>query len=620
MGTPLDLSHQRQVWRRGESGQALVLFAVLAMVLMAFLAIGVDLALVIGGQRRFDQNGADAAALAVGRTLGASVTPMNDTGTIVVFGLPDQSAYSIARRYAGLNPDPASWSSSASATSTGTNQSVGLTTRTTLAVTLEYWGTNEWGATWCYSPSGPAPARIGGVPRCTLPTANLPIVGNTITPPFPDPNLPFKVRVTVSSTVKGFFSEAVGIGSGAPPPPALNDTSAACIRPQVKTGGSWQPLPFSSAPGRTMCAHAAVVISGSPAVITPSSVIPVGTGNCQLTPNAGDVLFQLWGGNPNGCGSNINPWSNVLDFSAAPRFCDDPAGGSSGNHDYKFYRLLPSLPPTMTYTGNGSPSQCTTEAGGDTWQRGTPWVGNPPYQPDLDRLGVSDTVPDVVYWVAKGVPGKISPDSNCQFVGGVWTCTGNGGQGDGVKVPVYGDCNPSCGGVQGQNIATAFYCGNGGGGATLYVCPANSVTDDHNNAANTYFFAKDQVGFQNVCTNDALYSTFIGDARFVGCRDVGIVLWASPEWVVDLNSGGTGWTTSGGGGPQRVRVARILNFRIYCDHSVPTNPATLCDQPPKSIVGNAANSTVWGRFVPLVGPGGGTPLPPSLLGNYVNLE
>ncbi|MBI3970525.1 MAG: hypothetical protein HY332_04480, partial [Chloroflexi bacterium] len=81
------LSYRKMNVKRGESGQALVLFAVMMMAMMGFLALGIDLALVVGGQRRFDQNGADAAALAAVMLMAGSVgmvhvydptTPTND--------------------------------------------------------------------------------------------------------------------------------------------------------------------------------------------------------------------------------------------------------------------------------------------------------------------------------------------------------------------------------------------------------------------------------------------------------------------------------------------------------------------------------------------------------------
>jgi hypothetical protein len=172
--------------------------------------------------------------------------------------------------------------------------------------------------------------------------------------------------------------------------------------------------------------------------------------------------------------------------------------------------------------------------------------------------------------------------------------------------------------VLGQNIALAFYCDNT---VTLTTCPGNTATNNGGTPALTYFFANGQPGFRNVCDDD-LTRSMTGDARLAGCRDVGVVLWTDPDHAEGINSGGTSWAINGGGGggPDRVRVARTLNFRIYCDHGTPGNINTPCGSPPQSIVGSGANSRAYGRFISLTGGGGGTTLPPSLNGNIVNFE
>ena len=87
----------------------------------------------------------------------------------------------------------------------------------------------------------------------------------------------------------------------------------------------------------------------------------------------------------------------------------------------------------------------------------------------------------------------------------------------------------------------------------------------------------------------------------VGCRDASVVLWEDAQWAKDIGSGGSGWASSpsaagrtGNDPPDRVRVARLANFRIYCSH----DGNTLCTQPPpQDLVGSRTNSSVWGRFV-----------------------
>jgi hypothetical protein len=97
--------------RHGESGQALVTFALMITVMMAMLALVLDLGLLFG-QRRFDQNGADAAALKVGHMLAGSVSPRENPDSLddvvpVYFGWSESDVYTEARRYAGLRPSAA---------------------------------------------------------------------------------------------------------------------------------------------------------------------------------------------------------------------------------------------------------------------------------------------------------------------------------------------------------------------------------------------------------------------------------------------------------------------------------------------------------------------------------
>ena len=85
----------------GESGQAMVGFAITVMAIMAMLAIVIDLGLVVVGQRRLDQNGADAAAFAVGKTLSTAVSPNSTVG--LYFNVPSEDLYAMVRKYAGLS-------------------------------------------------------------------------------------------------------------------------------------------------------------------------------------------------------------------------------------------------------------------------------------------------------------------------------------------------------------------------------------------------------------------------------------------------------------------------------------------------------------------------------------
>jgi hypothetical protein len=550
---------------RSESGQALVGFAVMLTAMMGMLALVVDLGLSIYGQRRFDQNGADAAALAAGKLLAADVSPLG-TGGAVYFGVPDTLVYQEVRRLAGL-----SHTNLGSAAPTGVNQNIGLAGRNLLTVTLEYKGTAEYPTQWCYSPNGPRPVRDPAVPPCVLYEGSL--------APRPALGQFFRVRVTVSSTVNGFFSHVIGTGDTTPAPPTTDDAPA-CMRPMRRSGGAW--VPVTGVVGNTTCAHAVVVVRGSSEPLITGKLIPVGTGVCQLTVDDPTVpLLQLWGSNPSGCGSNIGDWKNMIDLTAAHRWCDDPSGGSQSNPDYKYRRLLPRH---VNYTG----PNCRFEQGGDTWNRGNPSDSSANYIPDPTRTGDDDPARDVPFWVARGFGGTVKA---------------------GARMPTYVNVNPASGANLGQNVALGFYCDN--------TVPVSGIGCPGNSPAGTYFFDKAHADFKNICPDK--FQSF-----GVGCRDAGVILWDQPQWATGLNNGGSGWASSGAGGPDRIRVAQILNFRMYCDHATASNPNTPCNSPPKSVpgIGSATNSTVWGRFV---SPFVGGPCPtcntgPSVNGNTASLE
>lgn len=202
-----------------ERGQAMVVFAFAIVALLTLVALVVDVG-ILYGQRRLDQNGADAAAMAAARVLTDSIADAQDTPAGVYFDVTESELYAQVRRYAGLDPD--NFNSTAS---TGINQSETLVPRTRLAVSMEIWD----GSGWCYSPYGPAP--VGGGTSC----AGWRYSGSF--PPAPEENRPYKVRVTVNSTTIAFFPIA-----------AITDPSA-CVRP-------------AGAAGSLGCAHATVIIQG----------------------------------------------------------------------------------------------------------------------------------------------------------------------------------------------------------------------------------------------------------------------------------------------------------------------------------------------------------------------
>jgi hypothetical protein len=185
----------------------------------------------------------------------------------------------------------------------------------------------------------------------------------------------------------------------------------------------------------------------------------------------------------------------------------------------------------------------------------------------------------MLWWIAKGFGGMVAPGNVLPTYCAITTCS-----------------------TTGQNVALAFYCDNT---AMANTCPANSP-------ANTYFFSKDKLGANNVCQDDPF-----GAQYGVGCRDVAVPIWDMPDRL----KGGI-WDNTGSFAPDRVRISRVLNFRIYCDHQVPNDPSTLCTNAPK-FVGSSSNSRVYGMFVsPLIsGPCTSNCAPgPTINGNYASLD
>lgn len=537
----------------GESGQALVLFALAITAMMGMLALAIDLGVVFG-QRRFDQNAADAAALKVGHMLAGSVAPRSDPSSPsapidVYFSWPESEVYAEARRYAGLRSNDTS-----SAVSTSMNQNAGLTSRSRLDMTLEYWNTESYPDRWCFSPSGPAPVRTSSVPACIR-------FQSTLVPVPAANNRPFKVRATVSSTTTGFFVRAAGIGDVTPPAPA-NDAAPACSLPRVKpTGGSWAPL--SGVAGNTTCAQAVLAIRGSssPQYEGPGQVIPISTGYCQLTPEDGEQFIVLWGGagQTEDCEYHLSSYANIVDLTDDSKWCD------GSGPDYGFTNLMPS---------RALGSNCPTSLP-DDWNRGA-FVGDSVHPGNNQR-------DDMIWWLARGFNGTITT---------------------GMRLPTY--CGVDNCSTTGNNVAAAFYCTSGNAHETS--CDSSSQ-----NSTGSYFFAKNQPGFHNVCPDR------YGEQYGLGCRDVGVPVWDVPEKATG-GGGGTGWTSSGSFAPDRVHIWKVLNFRIYCSHVNDDDPSTLCTQQP-SIVGSG-NSRVYGRFLGPVIVGGCTDCSggPSINGNEAKLE
>ncbi|MGH2353478.1 MAG: pilus assembly protein TadG-related protein, partial [Chloroflexota bacterium] len=416
--------------RGGECGQVLIIFALALTALMAMLALVIDLGLLFG-QRRFDQNSADAAAFAAGRMLAGAASPLGGGGGALYFTWPDAEIYREVRRYAGLNPDDAS------TIPTGINRNAGLVSRTRLAVTLEY---SPLGG-WCYSPSGPPPPRRPAPPPCELP-----VVEGVAYPPLPAADRPYRIRVTVSSTTRGVFAGLIGAGNLAPPP-AGQESTPACLR-------------ATGAAGNVSCAQAIVAVTGSTTYQGVAPTVPVTTADCQISAPTGGALFQFWGASPDGCGVDLGPWKNLLDFTVESKWCDTLKGSGTSDPDYRYTNLLP---PGAQVAGG----PCASERADPSWTREG-------YRLDPHWPGSNEVKLDVPYWIAAGFGGTLRAS-----------------YADGNRFPTYVDLQASPVGDLGQNIAAGFYCGSSG--VTATVCDARI------NPAGTYFFAKNQRGFHDVC-------------------------------------------------------------------------------------------------------------------------
>jgi hypothetical protein len=199
---------------------------------------------------------------------------------------------------------------------------------------------------------------------------------------------------------------------------------------------------------------------------------------------------------------------------------------------------------------------------------------------------------DLQWFLARGFHGSISPSSASSLQPNV--------RPDGNELPTYMSANTNQGGTQGQNIASGMYCGSSS--VTATTCGTST------NIGGTYFFARNQPGFHDVCPQPDPFAN-----GQVGCRDAAVIIFENPEVA-----GASGFTSTDKQ-PDRVTVATIYNFRFYCDH----DGNGYCDSAPKSVIGSATNAQVWGRFVAPNDPSIQCPpdcAPPSLYGDTASLS
>jgi Flp pilus assembly protein TadG len=283
--------HRLRAFRKQEDGNVLA-FAALAMVaLIGVVSLVFDIGFTVG-QRRFMQNGADAAALAVARQLADSVSPYPASGPWPqgiphYFNVSDAAVRATGADIAERNQNP------------------GITGRTTnFTVTIEY----------CVAASDSTYSIAAGCPS----------PNSWVSSPTPSGQVPdgtYKVRVTVTSTITTFFGSVIGHDST-----TTNGQAIAVIRgvcPEtVADGGAW--------------------------AFTLWDQQDFGTDP--------DALFMLWGSAnpPAPPGADAN-WKNVIDLSPESRWCDGVPADYAWAQDPTMAGLVPEgiyCTPDLTNTSN----------------------------------------------------------------------------------------------------------------------------------------------------------------------------------------------------------------------------------------------------------------------------
>jgi hypothetical protein len=370
--------------RRQERGNYLVITALLLTVLIGMLALVVDIGFA-AGQRRFMQNGADAAALAAADLLSGAVLPYPDPfnppwpqNIPSYFGATDAQVYAKAMNIATQN------------------QNSRLSNGTSPTVLVEYCVAAN---STSYRPQ---------IPGCTQSddprnAAGNHWVTNTNSSANRPPDGTYKVRVTVSSTISTTFGRVIG----------QNSTNSSAVGVAVILGVCEQSL----SNGNTM---PFTLWNGQSLGVPPDQFF---TGN----------LFQLWSSNPPAPSNGDSNWKNVLDLSPATVWCD----GVSTDYEWAVKSSFAGMVPAGTAcTPNpGDPTKNFT--GTDTsWNRGA-------FQPD-SRGGVctgSATNPDDVYmWISAGFNGTVGVGMK------VPTYMHRGDNGQNIADAIWGNTPNACNG------------------------------------------------------------------------------------------------------------------------------------------------------------------------------
>lgn len=240
----------------------MVFTAIALVAMLGITSMVIDLGMLFG-QRRFMQNGADAAALAAAQMLGNSVSPYSVNGPWPqnipnFFGVTDGDVYQKALNIAQKNQNP------------------GITGRTSnFAVKVEYCVAVDNSHYLVDQPGCPSPNSWRLSQGGTNPTARV-------------PDGAYKVRVTVSSTLSTFFGVVVG---------------------KSTTDATGQGI--------------AVILGVCPQTVVTGNVFPYTLWDQQnfgtTDPN---TLFQLWSSNPPAPRNADNSWKNILDFTPANKWCN----------------------------------------------------------------------------------------------------------------------------------------------------------------------------------------------------------------------------------------------------------------------------------------------------------
>ncbi len=244
--------------RKQEDGNVMAFAALAMVVLIGMVSLVIDIGFTVG-QRRFMQNGSDAAALAVARRLAENVSPYPTSeswpqGIPHFFNVSDAAVRATALDIAEQNQNP------------------GITGRTTsFTVTVEY----------CVAASDSSYSTAAGCP-----SPNSWVASPTASGRVPDGT--YKVRVTVESTITTLFGRVIG---------------------HERTTTNGQAI--------------AVIRGVCPETVAEGNSWPFTLWDQQDFGTDPDDLFMLWGSaNPPAPSGADNNWKNVIDLSPERRWCD----------------------------------------------------------------------------------------------------------------------------------------------------------------------------------------------------------------------------------------------------------------------------------------------------------